>query len=90
LIIPESSHGNILQARARRLKYETKNWALHVKADEVEVDIHNIIHVYLFRPFAMCMQEPILVLVSIYLALIYGIFYLFFEAYPVSFQEERG
>lgn len=38
----------------------------------------------------MLFLEPILLLITIYLALIYGILYLFFEAYPVSFQEVRG
>ena len=38
----------------------------------------------------MLILEPILLLITIYLALIYGILYLFFEAYPVSFTEVRG
>jgi hypothetical protein len=38
----------------------------------------------------MLVREPILVLVSLYLALVYGILYLFFEAYPISFQQGRG
>jgi len=38
----------------------------------------------------MLIMEPILLLVTLYLALIYGILYLFFEAYPISFQEVRG
>ena len=38
----------------------------------------------------MLFQEPILFLVTLYVAFIYGILYLFFEAYPVAFQEVRG
>jgi hypothetical protein len=38
----------------------------------------------------MLVKEPILLLLTIYMALIYGILYLFFEAYPISFQEQRG
>jgi DHA1 family multidrug resistance protein-like MFS transporter len=33
-IIPETSHQRILQIRARRIRFETKNWAIHSKADE--------------------------------------------------------
>jgi hypothetical protein len=33
--------------------------------------------------------EPILVLVTIYQSFIYGVLYLFFEAYPIAFQEDR-
>ena len=35
-------------------------------------------------------QEPILVLITLYMSFIYGMIYLFFEAYPIAFQEERG
>lgn len=38
----------------------------------------------------MLVQEPILLLITLYMALIYGILYLFFESYPISFQEKRG
>ena len=90
LIIPESHAPTILSARAKKIRYETKNWAIHAKADESQVDIHNIVHIYLLRPFEMLVREPILLLVSLYLALVYGILYLFFEAYPISFQQGRG
>ncbi|KAJ5953368.1 Major facilitator superfamily domain general substrate transporter [Penicillium verhagenii] len=38
----------------------------------------------------MLFLEPILLFITLYLALIYGILYLFFEAYPISFGEVRG
>jgi hypothetical protein len=50
----------------------------------------DIVTKYLLRPFQMLFQEPILLFITIYLALIYGILYLFFEAYPISFSEVRG
>ena len=89
-LIPETSHQKLLQQRAKRLRLETKNWALHSQRDTVRVDLHSIVHVYLFRPFAMIIQEPILLLITIYMGLIYGILYLFFESTPISFQQERG
>jgi DHA1 family multidrug resistance protein-like MFS transporter len=89
-LIPESSHSKILQNRAKRIRFETKNWAVHSAADEKQIDLNSLIRTYFFKPFLMLALEPILLLVSFYLALIYGILYLFFEAYPISFQEERG
>lgn len=88
--IPETSAATLLQYRAKELRFRTKNWALHAKADEVRVDARSIVTVYLVRPFAMLLQEPILLFVTIYLSFIYGILYLFFEAFPISFQEQRG
>lgn len=89
-IVPESSHPKILQNRAKKLRFETKNWAIHSKADENQVDFRSIIITYGAKPFIMLIKEPILLLITLYMALIYGILYLFFEAYPISFQEERG
>ena len=88
--IPETSAPRILQYRAKRLRYETGNWALHAKADENPVTRKTIYSVYLVRPFVMLVQEPILALITAYMSFIYGVLYLLFEAYPVSFQEERG
>ncbi|EXJ96236.1 hypothetical protein A1O1_01362 [Capronia coronata CBS 617.96] len=90
LVIPETSAARILQIKAKRLRYETQNWALHAKADERRVDAKSMLTVYLVRPFLMFVQEPILALVTAYMSFIYGILYLFFEAFPISFQEERG
>ncbi|KAJ7620403.1 major facilitator superfamily domain-containing protein [Roridomyces roridus] len=44
----------------------------------------------LFRPFIMLSQELILVLVTIYLSLIYGVMYMLFEAFPIIFVEKHG
>lgn len=89
-VVPETSHGRILQVRAQKLRFKTKNWAIHAKVDETPLDFHSVVHTYLFRPFIMLVQEPILLLITIYLSYIYGLLYLFFTAYPISFQEERG
>lgn len=78
----------LLQQRAKHLRYETKNWALHAKSEENLVDLKVIAHNYLLRPFVMLALEPILVLVTLYMGFIYGFLYLCFEAYPISFQEE--
>lgn len=38
----------------------------------------------------MIVTEPILFVITLYMSVVYGILYLFFEAYPVSFQQQRG
>ncbi|KAI9929734.1 hypothetical protein ASPWEDRAFT_156022 [Aspergillus wentii DTO 134E9] len=42
------------------------------------------------RPFAMIFQEPIVLCCSLYLALVYSVLYLYFEAYPIVFQKLYG
>ncbi|KAN0112715.1 MFS general substrate transporter [Hyaloscypha variabilis] len=90
LIVPETSHSKILQSRAKKIRFETKNWAIHSQRDTINIDLKSLVNTYFLRPFVMLFREPILLLITIYMALIYGILYLFFEAYPISFQEERG
>ncbi|KAK4623692.1 Citrinin biosynthesis cluster MFS transporter mrr1 [Fulvia fulva] len=90
IVIPETYAPVLLQKKAKSLRYETKNWAIRAPADEKKVDFKEIVEKYLLRPFKMLAMEPILVLITIYMSLIYGIIYGFFEAFPVSFQDERG
>lgn len=51
----------------------------------MEINALVIAQEYLFRPFTMIWREPVLVLVTLYMGLVYGILYLFFEAFPISF-----
>ncbi|PGH23747.1 hypothetical protein AJ80_02176 [Polytolypa hystricis UAMH7299] len=88
--VPETYAPVILQRRAARLRRETRNWALHSTLDEHRPTMSDIVTKYLSRPLQMLVLEPILLLVTIYLSIIYGILYLFFFAYPISFQEVRG
>lgn len=90
IIVPETYGPKLLQERAARLRLETKNWALHSFLDEHRPTWGDIANKYLLRPFQMLVLEPILLFITLYLALIYGILYLFFEAYPISFGEVRG
>lgn len=89
-VIPETFEGTILSQRAKRLRVATGNWALHAEAEETVVSLQDILTRYIFRPFQMLAQEPILLLVTLYVGFIYGFLYLCFVAYPISFQEERG
>jgi len=90
VIVPETSAATILHSRAKRLRHETHNWALHSASEEIQLQLSTIAYNSLVRPFLMVAQEPILFLIDIYIALIYSILYLFFEAFPISFQEQRG
>lgn len=89
-LIPETYGRVILQRRAAHLRRTTQNWALHSWLDEHQPTIGEIMQKYVLRPVKMLFLEPILLLFTFYLALVYGIMYLFLEAYPISFQEIRG
>ncbi|KAF4313514.1 Major facilitator superfamily [Botryosphaeria dothidea] len=90
LIVPETYAPVLLQRRAKKIRYETRNWAIHSRHDESQVDLRYIMQKFIARPFAMLFLEPILLLVTLYMSVVYGILYLFFESYPIAFQETRG
>ena len=80
----------LLQRKATKRRFETRNWAVHAPMDESPVQFSDIVERYMLRPWKMLAQEPILVLITLYMSLIYGIIYLLFSAFPIAFQEERG
>lgn len=90
ICIPETSPSRILQLRAARLRRYTGNPLLHAKADETPLTLSRFATVYLIRPFVMLYQEPILMLITAYMSVLYGILYLLFVAYPYSFHHLRG
>ena len=80
----------ILQRKAARQRFETRNWALHSKRDEEPVQYGYLARKYGIRPLQMLVQEPILLAITAYMALVYAIIYLTFFAYPFSFEMVRG
>jgi MFS transporter, DHA1 family, multidrug resistance protein len=106
-VCPESFGPVLLQQRARRLRFSTRNWAVHAPADEVDVDMRALMEKHLTKPILMLIWEPILALMTVYISFVYGVMctcsigkrfwystdvstVLFFEAYPISFIEQRG
>lgn len=90
LIVPETYEPVLLEWRAKKIRHKTRNWAIHAKSEESDVNIKIIAEKYLLRPFQMLALEPILLLVTLYMGFIYGFLYMCFNAYPISFQELRG
>lgn len=90
LVVPETFPQRILHDKAKKIRYATKNWAIHSMQDENKITIKAIVEKYLLFPLAMLIREPILLLITIYISLVYGILYLFFESFPVAFTENRG
>ncbi|KAI5845080.1 major facilitator superfamily domain-containing protein [Morchella snyderi] len=59
----------------------------------LELDERSLLSIFattLTRPFRMFWQESIVFLTSMFLALLYGTFYLFFTSYPIIFQGIYG
>ncbi len=48
------------------------------------------LRVFLIRPFQLLFTELIVLLMSLYMSVLYGLLYMFFVAYPIIFQEGKG
>lgn len=80
----------ILVSKATELRRRTKNWGIHAKQEEIEIDFRELITKNFSRPMRLLVTEPIVFLISLYLAFIYGLLYLFLTAYPLVFQGVHG
>lgn len=76
----------ILIEKAAEIRRRTKNWGVHAKQEEIEVDFSELIQKNFSRPMRLLFLEPIVTLLSVYMAFIYGLLYLFLTAYPFVFQ----
>ncbi|KAK3986230.1 major facilitator superfamily domain-containing protein [Cladorrhinum sp. PSN332] len=81
---------SILVQKASELRRRTLNWGIHAKQEEIEVDVKELITKNFSRPMRLLFCEPIVTLLSIYMAFIYGLLYLFLTAYPFVFQGVHG
>ncbi|KAH8796683.1 MFS multidrug transporter-like protein [Hyaloscypha finlandica] len=80
----------ILISKAAELRRRTKNWGIHAKQEEIEIDFRELVTKNFSRPMRLLFTEPIVLLLSIYMAFIYGLLYLFLTAYPIVFQQIHG
>ena len=80
----------ILVGKAGELRRLTKNWGIHAKQEEIEVDFHELLVNNFSRPLRLLVTEPIVLLVTIYMSFIYGLMYVFLSAYPLVFQKVHG
>lgn len=87
LFLEETYPPVILVSKASELRRRTKNWGIHAKQEEIEVDIKELLVKNVSRPLRILFTEPVVLLLSLYMSLISGILYAFLTAYAIVFQE---
>ncbi|KAK9775980.1 putative Major facilitator superfamily (MFS) profile domain-containing protein [Seiridium cardinale] len=90
--LPETSSANILYRRARRLRKLTGNDKLICEPElqSQEMTSKDILQMTLVRPFTLLFAEPIVLALDLYIALIYGLLYIWFESFPIVFEGIYG
>ncbi|EAS31180.2 multidrug resistance protein [Coccidioides immitis RS] len=90
VFVPETFGPVILAQRAARIRKELKRDGIIAPGSAENVDLKELFAVTLSRPVKMLFTEPIVPAVCSYMAYVYAILYLFFQAYPIIFQDEYG
>lgn len=73
IFIDESYPPKLLVYKARRLRHESGNWALHAKFEEWDVSLKELSRKFLLRPIQL-LCTPICFLVALYASFCYGKF----------------
>ncbi|OCT44444.1 Caffeine resistance protein 5 [Cladophialophora carrionii] len=91
-LMPETSSANILYRRTMRLRRLTGNNKLICEPQLMgeQMTGKDIVMMTLVRPFSLSFTEPMVFLLNIYIALIYGLLYIWFESFPIVFSEIYG
>lgn len=91
LLVPETYAPVLLRRRAEKLSQITgKVYESKLDIDQGKVDLKESFKVALSRPWLLLFREPIVFLLSLYMAIVYGTLYMLFAAYPIVFEGVRG
>lgn len=92
LLVPETYHPVLLRQRAKRLSQVTGK-IYRIKLDleqEGGVSLKAMFAKSLLRPWVLLFREPIVLMLSAYIAIIYGALFMMFAAFPIVYQDVRG
>ncbi|KAJ5666789.1 hypothetical protein N7462_011198 [Penicillium macrosclerotiorum] len=90
-LLPETYAPVLLRRRAEKLSEITgKVYRSKIEIERGHTPLGKTLKTALSRPWILLFREPIVLLFSIYMSIIYGTLYMLFAAYPIVFQEVRG
>jgi MFS family permease len=85
----ESSRKRVLELRAAKVRNETGDNRYYAPSEKNRVTLGTLVQRYGKMPVQMMAQEPILIVITLYLTLVYGTLYLSYQMIPYAFQQ-RG
>jgi len=92
VLLPETSTPTILLRRAQRLRKLTGETRLMAQSeiDEAKLNPREVVIDALIKPMEITIKDPAILFVNIYTAIIYGIYYSFFEVFPLVYPVYYG
>lgn len=90
--VPETSTPNILLRRAARLRQLTGDDRLRSQSeiDQQGLKPRTVIISALIKPIEITIKDPAIAFVNVYTSLVYGIYYSFFEVFPLVYPVMYG
>jgi hypothetical protein len=90
-LVPETYAPVLLRKRAAALTKQTgKVYRSSTDVEQGNKSVSSAFKTALTRPWVLLFREPIVLLLSIYMAIIYGTLYMLFGAFPIVYQQGRG
>ncbi|EST07941.1 Major facilitator superfamily [Kalmanozyma brasiliensis GHG001] len=88
--LPETYAPIILLKKAKRIRKETGDDRYKAPIELVKIEWKDRLNKTLLKPFIMLAQEPMLLVMTIWMSFVYGVVYLLFEAFPIVFEQGHG
>ncbi|KAJ5182284.1 hypothetical protein N7449_012431 [Penicillium cf. viridicatum] len=90
MFLPETSSATILLRRADRLRkiHNTNRFMSQSEIDQRNMRVSAIAIDALIKPMEITIKDPAVLFVQIYTAIIYGIYYSFFEVFPLVYPTD--
>ncbi|POS78918.1 major facilitator superfamily transporter [Diaporthe helianthi] len=90
-LVPETYAPYILRQRAAKMSKMTgKVYVSKMEHEQGKINLAESFKTSLMRPWILLFREPIVLLLSLYMAIIYGTLYMLFAAFPIVYQQHRG
>jgi hypothetical protein len=87
--VPETYAPTILGRRSKKMRNDTGNDKFVTEQDLDPRPFSERLQVFLIRPFQLLFLEPIVLFMSLYMSVLYGLLYMFFVACPIVYQEGK-
>lgn len=88
--IPETYAPVLLDRRAKNLRKETGESKYVTEKDLDTRPFGERLRIILIRPLQLLFLEPIVLFISLYMSVLYGLLYMFFVAYPIIYVNGKG
>ncbi|KAK4147510.1 major facilitator superfamily domain-containing protein [Dichotomopilus funicola] len=90
LFVPETYHPVLLKRKAEKLRKTTGDDRWRAPIEKMTRSVSRTVAHSLLRPFQILMFEPMALVLNIYTAVLLGLLYLFFGAFPLVFRTNHG